>query len=110
MAPYHCLTVLPHLHLEIPPPPLVRPRSVEQRSHVLGPANRLSVHIAADVRQLVHVGLYKTNGAESADGAQNRIRPIGFARLVTDYVTLAYLTDVYIAEEHRGLGLGQWVD
>ena len=31
------------------------------------------------------------------------------ARLVTDYVTLAYLTDVYVEDEYRGLGLGQWM-
>ncbi|KAK4219864.1 hypothetical protein QBC37DRAFT_367468 [Rhypophila decipiens] len=32
---------------------------------------------------------------------------VGFARLVTDYVTFAYLTDVYVLEEHQGHGLGR---
>ena len=32
--------------------------------------------------------------------------PVGFARLVTDRATFAYLADVYILESHRGQGLG----
>lgn len=32
---------------------------------------------------------------------------IGFARVVTDYATFAYLGDVYILEEFRGLGLSK---
>lgn len=34
-------------------------------------------------------------------------RPIGFARLVTDRATFAYLADVYVLEEFRGRGLGR---
>lgn len=34
---------------------------------------------------------------------------IGFGRLVTDYATLAYLTDVWIAPGHQGKGLGKWM-
>ena len=34
---------------------------------------------------------------------------IGFARLITDYCTYAYLTDVVVAEEYRGRGLGKWM-
>lgn len=30
---------------------------------------------------------------------------VGFARLVTDLATFAYLADVYVLEEHRGLGI-----
>jgi GNAT superfamily N-acetyltransferase len=32
-------------------------------------------------------------------------RQIGFMRLITDFATTAYLTDVYVLEEHRGHGL-----
>jgi GNAT superfamily N-acetyltransferase len=32
---------------------------------------------------------------------------IGFARVVTDYATFAWLADVYIESEHRGHGLGK---
>jgi ribosomal protein S18 acetylase RimI-like enzyme len=34
---------------------------------------------------------------------------IGFARVVTDRATFAYLCDVYILEEYRGRGLGKWL-
>ena len=34
---------------------------------------------------------------------------IGFARVVSDFATFAYLGDVYITEEFRGLGLSKWL-
>jgi GNAT superfamily N-acetyltransferase len=36
-------------------------------------------------------------------------RQIGFARVVTDCATLAYLADVFVLPEHRGAGLGRWL-
>lgn len=34
---------------------------------------------------------------------------VGFARVVTDRATFAYLCDVVVAEKHRGCGLGEWL-
>jgi N-acetylglutamate synthase-like GNAT family acetyltransferase len=34
---------------------------------------------------------------------------VGFARVVTDLATYGYLTDVVIAEQRRGQGLGEWL-
>ena len=34
---------------------------------------------------------------------------IGFARLITDKATFAYLADVFILEQHRGKGLSKWL-
>lgn len=34
---------------------------------------------------------------------------VGFARVVTDYATFAYLCDVYVLEEYQGKGLGKWL-
>jgi GNAT superfamily N-acetyltransferase len=34
---------------------------------------------------------------------------VGFARLVTDKATFAYLADVFILPEHRGKGLSKWM-
>lgn len=48
------------------------------------------------------LGLYRIESDES-------LTPVGIARLVTDYVTLAYLTDVYLQEDTRGFGLGKWM-
>jgi GNAT superfamily N-acetyltransferase len=34
---------------------------------------------------------------------------IGFARVVTDHATFAYLADVFILPQERGKGLGRWL-
>jgi GNAT superfamily N-acetyltransferase len=34
---------------------------------------------------------------------------VGFARVITDFATYAYLCDVFILEEFRGRGLGKWL-
>jgi GNAT superfamily N-acetyltransferase len=34
---------------------------------------------------------------------------VGFARVITDYATFAYLGDVFVLEEHRGKGLTKWL-
>ena len=47
-------------------------------------------------------GLYHTD----AEGIRGQV---GFARVVTDYATFAWLADVFILTEHRGKGLGKWL-
>jgi GNAT superfamily N-acetyltransferase len=39
------------------------------------------------------------------DGAQQ----VGFARVVTDSATFAWLCDVFVLESHRGQSLGKWL-
>ena len=34
---------------------------------------------------------------------------VGFARVVTDFATFAWVADVFILEDHRGLGLAKWL-
>src|SRR5258708_706142 len=34
---------------------------------------------------------------------------VGFARLITDYTTFAYLADVFIVEAYWGQGLSKWL-
>jgi len=34
---------------------------------------------------------------------------IGFARVVTDFATFAWVADVFISDEYRGRGLGVWL-
>ena len=43
-------------------------------------------------------GLYAPAGAQA-----------GFARVITDTVSHAYLADVFVLPEHRGRGLGVWL-
>lgn len=42
-------------------------------------------------------------------GVYKQNEQIGFARLITDYTTYAYLADVFILPSHRGLGLSKWL-
>lgn len=53
---------------------------------------------AALAGSAVKVGLYDTTRGG---------RQIGFARVVTDTATFAYLTDVFVVEEYRGRGLAR---
>jgi N-acetylglutamate synthase-like GNAT family acetyltransferase len=39
--------------------------------------------------------------------SENRL--VGFARVITDKSTIAYIGDVYVLEEHRGKGLSKWL-
>jgi len=45
----------------------------------------------------LNFGLYKSN------------QQIGFARVVTDFATFAWVADVFILEGHRGQGLAKWL-
>jgi GNAT superfamily N-acetyltransferase len=42
-------------------------------------------------------------------GLYDASRQIGFARVITDRATYAYLADVYVLPEYRGRGLGKWL-
>ena len=42
-------------------------------------------------------------------GLFDAARQIGFARVITDRATYAYLCDVYVLEEYQGRGLGTWM-
>ena len=36
-------------------------------------------------------------------------RQIGFARVISDRATIAFLNDVFVIPEYRGIGLGTWL-
>ena len=36
-------------------------------------------------------------------------KQVGFARVISDYATYAYIADVFVLESHRGHGLGKWL-
>jgi GNAT superfamily N-acetyltransferase len=44
-----------------------------------------------------------------AFGVYKEGRQIGFARVITDYATLAWIADVFIIDEFRGQGLSKWL-
>jgi GNAT superfamily N-acetyltransferase len=43
-------------------------------------------------------GIYDEKGAQ-----------VGFARVISDFATVAYVGDVFVLETHRGRGLGKWL-
>jgi GNAT superfamily N-acetyltransferase len=43
-------------------------------------------------------GIYRDGGEQ-----------VGFARVISDFATIAYVGDVFILEKHRGRGLGKWL-
>lgn len=44
-----------------------------------------------------------------AFGVFKEDQQVGFARIITDYATFAYLGDVFILEPFRGRGLSKWL-
>jgi GNAT superfamily N-acetyltransferase len=42
-------------------------------------------------------------------GLYKKDKQIGFARVVTDYATFAWIADVFVLPEHRGQGLSKWL-
>ena len=42
-------------------------------------------------------------------GIYNDDEQVGFARVVTDYCTFAWLADVFVIETHRRMGLSKWL-
>lgn len=34
---------------------------------------------------------------------------VGFARVITDFATFAWLADVFVVDDYRGRGLGKWM-
>jgi GNAT superfamily N-acetyltransferase len=43
---------------------------------------------------------------EARHGAPTQV---GFARVISDFATIAYMGDVFVLESHRGRGLGKWL-
>ena len=42
-------------------------------------------------------------------GVYDGAAQVGFARVVTDYATFAWLCDVFVLEDYRGNGLSKWL-
>jgi GNAT superfamily N-acetyltransferase len=54
--------------------------------------------VDASIRSSLPFGLYDDSGAL-----------VGFARVVTDFATFAYVGDVFVLPSHRGRGLAVWL-
>src|SRR6201993_1158559 len=54
--------------------------------------------VARSIEHALCFGVYDGSGAQ-----------VGFARVVSDFATVAYLGDVFVLESHRGRGLSKWM-
>jgi GNAT superfamily N-acetyltransferase len=54
--------------------------------------------VARSIENCLCFGIYENSGAQ-----------IGFARVISDFATFAYLGDVFVLESYRGRGLGKWL-
>jgi GNAT superfamily N-acetyltransferase len=54
--------------------------------------------VARSIEHALCFGIYDGSGAQ-----------VGFARVISDFATVAYLGDVFVLESHRGRGLSNWM-
>lgn len=71
--------------------------------------------LATMVANSVCLGMYRVSTSDGGGGGGTRTgneegrEMVGFARLITDTVTFAYLTDVYVLPAYQRRGLGAWM-
>ncbi|WP_295772600.1 GNAT family N-acetyltransferase [uncultured Mucilaginibacter sp.] len=53
--------------------------------------------------------LQKAIGNSLCFGVYHHQQQCGFARVITDNATFAYICDVFVISEHRGQGLSKWL-
>ena len=54
--------------------------------------------VARSIEHALCFGVYDGSGAQ-----------VAFARVMSDFATVAYIGDVFVLESHRGQGLGKWM-
>jgi len=52
-------------------------------------------------------GLFVNKNDAAVKQGNKNYKQVGFARVITDHATFAYLADVFIIEEYRGKGLSK---
>jgi GNAT superfamily N-acetyltransferase len=69
--------------------------------------------VARSIEHSLCFGIYDGTGQKSPvlpkTGRSGAREQVGFARVVSDFATVAYLGDVFVLESHRGRGLGKWM-
>jgi GNAT superfamily N-acetyltransferase len=54
--------------------------------------------VARSIEHSLCFGIYDGSGSQ-----------VGFARVISDFATIAYLGDVFVLDSHRGRGLSRWL-
>jgi GNAT superfamily N-acetyltransferase len=71
--------------------------------------------VARSIEHSLCFGIYdesrQKNALPAKDAGNATPRPVqvGFARVISDLATVAYLGDVFVVGSHRGRGLGKWM-
>jgi len=65
------------------------------RNH--GAASRTHAEIEKSIENSLCFGMYRKG------------KQVGFARIISDFTTVYFLSDFFILEEFRGKGLGKWM-
>jgi GNAT superfamily N-acetyltransferase len=69
--------------------------------------------VARSIEHSLCFGIYDGT-AEKSPRLAKEARPaapvqVGFARVISDFATVAYVGDVFVVDTHRGRGLGKWL-
>jgi GNAT superfamily N-acetyltransferase len=62
--------------------------------------------VARSIESSLCFGIYDDGEGSAADRAKTGSQ-VGFARVISDFATFAYIADVFVLDSHRGHGLGK---
>ena len=65
--------------------------------------------VARSIEHSLCFGLYDESPRLAREAGHGAPAQVGFARVVSDFATVAYLGDVFVLESHRGQGLSKWL-
>jgi len=71
--------------------------------------------VARSIEHALCFGIYDVSGEKSpllakpSRSGEASFIQVGFARVVSDFATVAYLGDVFVVESHRRRGLSKWM-
>jgi len=68
--------------------------------------------VARSIEHSLCFGIYHEVGEKSPllpESERNGTRQVGFARVISDFATIAYLGDVFVLDAYRGRGLSKWM-
>jgi GNAT superfamily N-acetyltransferase len=65
--------------------------------------------VARSIEHSLCFGIYDESQGLAKEAGHGAPSQVGFARVVSDFATVAYLGDVFVLESHRGQGLSKWL-
>ena len=65
--------------------------------------------VARSIEHSLCFGIYDESPRLAKNATHGAPVQVGFAHVVSDFATVAYLGDVFVLESHRGRGLSKWL-